>query len=315
MKRKASTQSFFVLGLSALVVFFSLSLAQTGDLKSILQRPFHFTQTYAIGDKDYYHIQTVYLEMDDAGRVAQTSILDGYFSKEAIREEKDKKFYRFTWKYVKTGSRKGKGEIKEYEIMPFTRGFQYELSYEEITGHRFPFDFSPIPKTMAGWTFVVKLFDAHTFDVIAWLDNYDQKLDHLGDSASLPVENALIPMDFPPLFTDTYFKQAPFYASLHGLTLFKDEPCAILAFRSDDSSVRMVANINNMKLPTDGVSYYLGEIFLSLETGKVVWGKIIERVDSITSLLVKPGSPMKHVTIREITLEKMDRKDFEQIGK
>jgi hypothetical protein len=313
MKQMIKAQIFLVMAFSVLLGLFSAGYAQNNELKALLRKPFHLTPDYKVGDKDFYRIQTIYLDMNDAGHVAQTRILDGYFSKEMMRLEQDKKFYRFNWKYVKTGMRQGKGKIEEYEILSFTKGFQYELSYGNWIENRFPIDFSPIPKTMTGWTFVVKVIDAHTFDIIASLDNYDKKLERLGDSASLPDKATVIPMDFPPLFTDTHFIQAPFFASLHGITLFKDEPCAILAFRSDDCRVRMVANINNMKLPTEGVSYYLGEIFISLETGKILWGKILERVDSITSLLAKEGTPMKHVTQREITLERMERKDYEQV--
>ncbi len=73
-------------------------------------------------------------------------------------------------------------------------------------------------------------------------------------------------MDFPPLFTETYFKNAPVDITFRGISLGGNELCAILAFRSDDCRVHMVANMNNMKIPIDGVSYYFGEIVLSLET-------------------------------------------------
>jgi|GEM_PF-2099037 len=79
-------------------------------------------------------------------------------------------------------------------------------------------------------------------------------------------EGIPISMDFPPLFTETYFKNAPVDITFRGISLGGNELCAILAFRSDDCRVHMVANMNNMKIPIDGVSYYFGEIVLSLET-------------------------------------------------
>lgn len=293
-------------------MFFSSSctVREENEMRSLLQRSFDLSTSSKLGDKDFYQIKTVYLEMDNAGEVAQTDVLQGYYSREAGRIEQGKRTDRFLWKYVKNRSRKGKGEVNEFTILLFTKDFQY--SFGEWTAERFPIDLSLVPKTMEGWKFVVKLIDAHTFNVIADFDSYKEKLVHVGDSTRLPGEGVPISINFPPLFTDTYFKNAPVYVTFRGITLYENEPCAILAFRSDDSRVHMVINMNNMKIPIDGVSYYFGEILLSLEARKIVWGEIIERVDSVTNL-PQLGPPMKHVTRREITLERMDREEFERL--
>jgi hypothetical protein len=167
---------------------------------------------------------------------------------------------------------------------------------------------------MEGWSFVVKLIDAHTFDAILRLDTYDSHLKVIGDRAKLPAEGVPVSMDFPPLFTDTFFINADFWTIFQGLTLYQDEPCAILFFRSDDSFVRMVVNMMDMKLPTDGVSYYWGTIYLSLDTGKIMRGIICERVDAITRSFIEAGKPMRQVVRREITLEKMDPAAYKTVS-
>ena len=293
--------------LLCILLLSSCSLALESKMKALLQKAYNLKPGYSVGDKDFYHIETIYLEMDEAGKVAQTIALDGCFSREVKSIEKGTRTDNFLWKCVKRGSSKGKKEINEYKILPFTKGFQY--TFGEWKPRRFPVDLSLIPKTMEGWRFVVKLIDAHTFDVIVNSDSYEEKLVHVGDSARLPGEGMPIAMDFPPLFTDTCFKNAPFSITFRGVTLHRDEPCAILAFRSDDCRVHLVVNMNNMKLPIDGVSYYFGEVLLSLEDRKIVWGKIIERVDSMTSLPTL-GTPMRQVIRREITLERMDRVEY-----
>ena len=281
--------------------------------KDLLSRTHDLSPNYEVGDKDFYHMKTVYLEMSDSGTVANTSVLDGYFVREVTRIEKGKRFDRFVWKMVKRGGRPGRGEIRDYSVMDFTKNFQYELSIEDWTPEHLPFDLSSIPKTMEGWTFVVKLMDAHTFDVVLRLDDYQGTLACIGDTAVLPAEGVPVVMDFPPLFTDTHFTNAPFYTNFLGLTLYHGEPCAILSFRSDDCRVRLVVNMMDMKLPTDGVSYYFGEVFISLQTGRIQWGQIIERVDSITTAFVQAGTPMRQVTRREITLERMNRRAYEDL--
>jgi hypothetical protein len=67
-----------------------------------------------------------------------------------------------------------------------------------------------------------------------------------------------------------------------------------------------------MSFPSDGVSYYWGEIYISLETGRIMGGKILERVDlNISQPQAKQS--FKHVTLREITLKKLKKEDFDRL--
>ena len=306
----------FILSLSLSISLQHASVLSTQetDLKSVLQKPYDLQPNYRVGDKEFYHIRTVYLEMNDSGRVANTRVLDGYFSREIMRIEAAERFDRFVWKYVKKGQSPGRGKIRGYEIIPFTRNFQYDMSIDEWKRQHFPVDLSPIPKTLEGWSFVVKLFDAHTFDVLVRWDGYDGNLTCVGDTAVMPEGDDPVAMDFPPLFTDTYFTTAPLYTSFQGFTLIKGEPCAILFFRSDDNSVRMVVNMMDMKLPTDGVSNYWGHVFVSLKTGRIVSAHLLERVDSITRAFGQAGTPMRQVILREITLERIEKTEYERLG-
>ena len=226
---KSSWISLFII----IIVFWGFSAtgrAQENNLKKILQSAFDLSSQCKIGDKNYYHIRTVYLDMNDSGMVAKTSVLDGYYSREVIRIDDGKRYDRFLWKYVKTGQRQGKGEIQEYEILPYTKWFQYEFCLEDWEPEHFPVDLTTIPKTMEGWTFVVKLIDTHTFDSIMDMKGYDKTLQYIGDNAKLPAENIPVNMDFPPLFTDTYFINNLLWKNFKGITLYKGDPCAIIFF-------------------------------------------------------------------------------------
>ena len=293
---------------------FTASLhAQEAELEDFLQQTVSLQSDYKVGDTDFYRIQTVYLTMNDSGRVAHTQVLDGAYSREVIRVESGERFDRFRWKYVRKGQTAGKGDIKDYDVLPYTQDFQYDMSTTSWTRHHFPVDLSAIPKTLEGWSFVVKLFDAHTFDVLVRWDSYDVKLTCVGDTAYLREDDTPVAMDFPPLFTDTYFETAPLFTSLQGFTLVQDEPCAILFFRSDGSRVRMVVNMMDMRLPTDGISYYWGQVFVSLNSGRIVSAHLCERVDSITQAFVEAGKPMRQVVRREITLERIDDARYESL--
>jgi hypothetical protein len=289
----------------------TMVVAQTKELESYLKRSFDLSPGYRIGDRDFYRMKTIYLDFGDKEEVTRTSVLEGYFSREAIKIEDGKRTDRFVWKYVKQGTRKGKGEITELTVIPFTKNFDYSFKEGEWTPKNFPVDLTRIPKTMEGWTFFVKLVDAHTFDVLHGIYSPQKPAAHIGETVIPPAENMLVGIDFPPLFTDSSFTNGPIRVTFQGITLYKDESCAVIVFRADDSRVRMTANINNMKLPADGVSYYWGQVFISLTSRKIVWAQILERVDMVTTL-VQMNQSMKTRTDREISLEKIARPDFDK---
>lgn len=256
-------------------------------------------------------MKTVYLDFGDSGEVTQTSVLEGYFSREAIKIKDGKRTDRFFWKYVKQGTRKGKEEVAELTIIPFTKDFDYSFNEEEWTPKHFPLDLSRIPKTMEGWTFFVKLLDAHTFDVLHAVYVPPRAAARIGTTVDVPAEGLPVGIDFPPLFTDSSFTNGPVQVTFQGITLYKDESCAVILFQADDSRVRLTANVNNMKLPTAGVSYYWGHAFISLLSRKIVWAQILERVDMVTTL-AQMNQSMKIRRDRKIILEKIAQSDFEK---
>jgi hypothetical protein len=307
MERIFRIRIVLALGFCVLLGFSLIVSAQEEKMKSLLQKPFDLSPAYKVGDKNYYNIETIYLEMNDEGKVTQTRILNGYFSREVVDIEENERADFFAWKFVKMGVSEGKGEVNEYAVLPYTCDFKY--TFKEWTHQKFPVNLSSIPKTIDGWRFVVKLLDAHTFDVIADFAGVKEKLVHISDTAIMPADTAPVMLDFPPLYTDTHFQNEPVHITFHGVTLYKNQPCAIIAFRCDDAKVQMVVNINDMKVPTKGVSCYSGEVFLSLKSHKIAWGKIIERVDHITTV-PNLSAPIRHVTRREITLDSMDKNSF-----
>jgi len=288
------------------------SLAQDKDLWKLLRGFFNLSPSYRAGERNFYHMRTVYLDFG-GGKISQTQVFDGYYAREVVKADQGKHTDRFVWKFVKKGMAKGAAEVKDFEVLPFTKNFVYEFA--DWTPQQFPIDRSAIPKTFDGWYFFVKLIDAHTFDVVVDGAAQQGKLAHVGESLSLPVEGIPVGVDFPPLFTDSQFTNAPFDVTFRGITSSQDEPCAILTFRSDDCRVHLVANISGMKLPTDGVSCYQGEIFLSLITRKIFWAHFIEYVESLTTLSTPAATPMKQLVRREITLEKLDKLAYEQAGR
>jgi hypothetical protein len=214
-------------------------------------------------------------------------------------------------KCVKTGEGKNIEDIKDYRVLPFTEDFRY--LFEDWRPQQFPVDISGIPKTMDGWRFYVKLLDAHTFDVIGNRDNFKGEFLRIGDDATIVEEMFPVSMDFPPLYTDTYFISSPFSITFHGITVCSDEPGAIITFRSDGCRLHMKANINSMDFPSDGVSSYWGEVCISLKTGKILAGKILERVDLVITL-PQTKKAIKHVTLREIYLDKIKKAEFDRMA-
>ena len=293
--------------------FISLSCSHEPAVvwQKALNNAFPLNRTYAVGDKDFYHIKTIYREMDDSGNIAHTTVLDGYFSREIKKLTEARTSDFLIWKYVKTGEGKNIEDIKDYRILPFTEDFQY--LFEDWRPQQFPVDISTIPKTMDGWRFYVKLLDAHTFDVIGNRDNFKRESLKIGDHAIIVEEIFPVSMDFPPLYTDTYFINSPFTVTFHAITACSAEPSAILTFRSDGCRLHMKANINDMAFPSDGISSYWGEVFISLESGKILGGKILERVDLIIAL-PQTKKTIKHVTLREIYLDKMKKEEFDRLA-
>ena len=110
-------KAVFVFAFGILLLISSVSKAQEDELKALLKRPCDLKPKYQAGDKDYYHMKTIYRTMNDSGRVASTQVFDGYYCREVIRIEKDERFDRFEWKYVKKGWNLRKGEIKQFEII------------------------------------------------------------------------------------------------------------------------------------------------------------------------------------------------------
>lgn len=305
MKRDKKTAIFVASVFAVFFCLFSNALPQDIQLERVLQSDYDLTPKYQVGDKDFYHIRTAYLEMNDSGKVANTRVLDGHFSREVLRFEGSKRYDRFRWKEVKKGEREGKGQITAFKVLPYSQDFQYEFSLEDMTPEHFPVDVTSIPKTMEGYQFFVKLIDAHTFDVLSNPASYDHRFAKIGETAIIPQRDLRGLIDFPPLFTDTNFAQAPIFTTFQGITLHQNEPCAILAFRSDDSQIHMVANMMDMKIPSEATSSYWGDIFVSLESGKLLRGTLYEDVVSLASLGPK-ANPVRNVIRREITLEKIN---------
>jgi len=299
-----------VLGACLPVLACSRSPEKSAPAGRILRQSYDLKPASRVGDIAYYRITTAYLDMDDHGKVRHEAVVDGYFTKAVLEFEKDQRAESFVWRVVKKGEREVGGDVMEFAVLPYSKDFRY--AFADWTRDRFPVDLSSIPKSMDGWKFVVNLIDAHTFDVLADLNNYRGRLERIGDTALLPASAIPVSMDFPPLFTDTYFVNADLTVVFQGLTLCQEEPCAVLAFESDENGLHMVTNMNGLAFPTEGTSYYWGEIFLSLENKRIVRGKIMERVDMVTSL-GSLGEPAKHVTRREIVLERIRPGDFERI--
>jgi len=258
---KSHIRESILILLILLLIFLLISNlpAQKVQMESILGKVYDLAPKYAVGDKDFYHIRTTYLEMNDSGQVATTRIVDGYFSREILRFQDNKRYDRFVWRHVTIGERKGKGQVAEFKELPYAQDFQYDFLVSEITPEHFPVDIDSIPKTMEGYHFFVNLIDAHTFYIICNSQNYENNINKIGQTARLPGQDLQGFIDFPPLFTHTRFVQAPLFTTFQGITSCQNQPSAIFAFRCDDSRIDMVVNMMNMSFPSDGTSYYWGD--------------------------------------------------------
>lgn len=276
---------------------------------SVLQQEYNLSAKYLPGDTDYYRFRSLYLEMNDSGWVDKSHILDGYYSRAAVSIDGEKRVDRFTWNGVRLSEREGKGEFTKYRVLPYSKGFTYEFSTQDITGERFPVNTSSIPKTPEGFQFFVKLIDASTFDIIRSFGEYGSKLTRIGQSTELGADELRGIIDFPPLFTNTRFQHSAMKTTFQGITVAEGAPCAVIEYRSDDSHIYMTMNMMNMKFPSTATSYYWGTIMLSLETGKIVRAELYEHVVSWIDLS-PAAKPTRSIVRRELTLEAMDRASY-----
>lgn len=281
-------------------------------MEGILEEVYDLAPKYAVGDKDFYHIRTNYLEMNDSGQVATTRVAEGYFSHEVLRFQDNKRYDRFAWRHMTIGERKGKGQVAEFKELPYAKNFQYDFSENDMTLQHFPVDVASIPKTMEGYHFFVNLIDAHTFDIICNSQNYENDINKIGQTARLPGQDLRGFIDFPPLFSNTTFDQAPLFTTFQGITSYQNQPSAILSFRCDDSQIHMVVNMMNMSFPSDGTSYYWGDIIVSLKDGKILDANLFENV--VSSANLGPNvPPTTSVVRREITMERIVQDEFESV--
>ena len=86
---------------------------QETDWLERLSGTFDLSRNLLIGEKHRYRMQTVYFDMNDSGRVANTRILEGFFTRETMQVEKAKFVDRICWDCVKMGSCQGKDVISE----------------------------------------------------------------------------------------------------------------------------------------------------------------------------------------------------------
>lgn len=282
------------------------------EARSSLQREYDLKAQYAVGDKDFYHLRSLYLEMDDSGWVRKSFVLDGYYTREAVALDSKDHTDRFIWKGVRTSERQGRGKFTNYSVLPFSVGYECQFSASEVSGKHFPAGITAIPRTPQGFQFFVKLIDASTFDILRSFEHYGPPLTHIGQVTTIPAEDLQGIIDFPPLYTNTHFVHTATRVTFSGITLSKGIPCALIEFREDDAHIHMTMNMMNMKFPSDGTSYYWGTILVGLETGKIVGATLCEHV--VTVINLAPAGPVtKSIVRRELTLETLDQEEYEQV--
>jgi hypothetical protein len=110
----------------------------------------------------------------------------------------------------------------------------------------------------------------------------------------------------------SYFKNGEISLTFKGLSLIKENPCAIIGYDSGESSFKMIATpAPDMKFITVGSSHYQGDIYKDLQTNWVQRVTLHEMVITETALPMPPHKVNSAIE-RIILVQNVSKEEFEE---
>lgn len=234
------------------------------------------------GEVDYYKMRTVYYHGNSLGIIQNRDEYIASFKREVLKVDQDSHIVKFTWKNCKSGhSTKPQGEITEWKALAFSEGFTYQINFSDPNYFLSAVDTEPIPKTLVGMRFWVKIMDAHAqFEYLRTEPHGAiSKVKKIGDRITSPGAYQSGGWDLPPLITDSHFTTGGYETIFTGICLLKGKKCAILEYINTDSTLGCKIQMNpNLVFDQEGTSNFWGHIYVDLESGKLIKGDLYEYV-------------------------------------
>lgn len=129
------------------------------------------------------------------------------------------------------------------------------------------------------------------------LHKIGQKIIHASANSEVPIELG------GNIEKGSYFRNGKITLELEGLSLVKNQVCALLKYDSGESSFKMIMKpMPNMEVSTSGSSHYRGDIYKDMNTGWVQRATLNELVVSQTDLSFQQQK-ITSVIEREIELD------------
>lgn len=268
------------------------------------------------GDVDYYKMRTIYYHGNSTGIIQNRDELISSFKREVLKVSKDSHTVKYIWKSSKFGhSTSPYGEIMKWEALSFSDGITYQINFLSPDYFLSTVDIKPIPKTLVGMKFWVKIMDAHAqFELLRTESGGNiSQLKKTGDRVASPGAEQTGGWDFPPLITDSHFTNGGYETIFTGLCLLKGKKCGVLEYVNTDSKLSCKTQLNPASVfDQEGTSNFWGHIYVDLESGKLIKGDLYEYVVVQIKNPVFFPQPLRLFERRLVEIWKIQEEEFEK---
>ncbi len=304
--------------LIAIFVLSSNPLNLFGDKKESddLTREYDLSLKDRQGEVEYYKMRTIYYHGDSMGIIQNRDEYLASFKREVLKVDQDSHSVKFTWKNFKSGhSTKPHAEITEWKGFDFAKGFTYQINFSSPDYFLSTVDTEPIPKTLVGMRFWVKIMDAHAQFELLRTEPHGaiSKVRKIGDRITSPGAYQSGGWDLPPLITDSHFNNGGYETIFTGICLLEGKKCAVLEYINTDSTLGSKMQLNPEDVfETEGTSNFWGHLYIDLESGKLLKGDLYEYVVVQVKNPKYLAQPMRVFERRLIEIWKIQQEEFEK---
>lgn len=263
---------------------------------------------YKVGDQLFYRLTRLNNNFKIDGTKTGEMRVVAYFTRVRLPDDGQGRVQeRFTWKSFQFGQSVTAAparltELKEAENFSLVYSVNEEMAIEK-------FDFSSLPRTMAGFMFMILSWDAVTFDGLV----RPTPALLIPDEAPIGAEfeDRTGPRDFrfsfPPLVTDSeYSFSGKGWVKLVGLSRVNGVPCALMQAGQLENRVEMNLHLKPLELKTGGFEHFWAQTHLSLEDGRIVRGELVGPVVMAQDVQMAGREKPEHSELLAIGYLEMD---------
>lgn len=232
---------------------------------------------YRVGEQLYYRLTRLNNNFRSDGTKAGEQRVAAYFTRVRLPDDDQGRVReRFTWKSFQFGQSVTAAPAK---LSVFKEAEDFSLEYsvnEELAIEKF--DFSSLPRTMAGFMFMILSWDAVTFDglvrptpALLIPDEAPVGAEFLDQSGPRDFR-----FSFPPLVTDAkYSFSGKGWVKLAGLSRIGSIPCALMQAGQSENRVEMSLHFKPLEIKIRGFEHFWAQTYLSLEDGRIIRGELV----------------------------------------